>query len=143
MNDSHQNEHREHLQEPSEHVERPPTERAVPEPVDDEKMRDAVETPDAIEAEKIARRSGSRPLGLNAPARGLEWLRPTDLLARHSARVAGNGIDFQSATAYRARQAALRRARSLADRAKRLPPLSAFGRSSSPRPSSRSAIGSA
>lgn len=143
MNDSQQNERREHVQERFEHVDRSRTERAAPEPVDDAKMQDAAETLDALEAEKIARRSGAKPLALNAPARGVEWVRPTDLLARHSARVAGNGIDFQSATAYRARQAALQRARSLADRAKRLPPLWAFGRSSSPRPSSRSAIGPA
>ncbi len=68
-------------------------------------------------------------------------VQPCPLLARHGARLAGNGIDFQSGMAYRSRQAALARVRSLTDRAKRLPPLSAFGRSSAVSSSERSALG--
>ncbi|HWV50627.1 MAG TPA: hypothetical protein VN035_14330 [Microbacterium sp.] len=107
---------------------------------DDAVERESVETPDAIEAAKIARAGEGETTPDRFRARGVEWVRPTDLLARHGARLAGNGIDFQAGISYRSRQAALAKVRSLADRAKRLPPLSAFGRSSTAHSSERSPI---
>ena len=62
-------------------------------------------------------------------ARGVEWVRPTDLIARHSASLSGRGIDFEAELARRARAPIANRMHDLADRARRLPPLSAFGRS--------------
>lgn len=108
---------------------------------DDAVEREVMDTPGAIEAAKIARTDEGETTPERFRARGVEWVRPTDLLARHGARLAGNGIDFQSGMAYRSRQAALARVRSLTDRAKRLPPLSAFGRSSAVSSSERSALG--
>ena len=35
--------------------------------------------------------------------RGVEWMRPTDLLARHSAQAAGRGLNFQAEMARRTR----------------------------------------
>ncbi len=85
---------------------------------------------------------------------GVEWVRPSDLIASRSARVAGRGIDFQAELARRARQvpgqayrgtrtAARAGARAVSERARRLPPASAFGRGSGERFSwvSRSGIG--
>jgi hypothetical protein len=85
---------------------------------------------------------------------GVEWVRPSELLASRSARVAGRGIDFQAELARRTRQApghvvrGTRRgvragARFVSERARRLPPVSDFGRGAGPTYSwvSRSGIG--
>ena len=85
---------------------------------------------------------------------GVEWVRPTELAVYSSARIAGRGIDFQAELARRSRRApgqAVRVTRRgisnasarLSERARRLPPASAFGRGSGERYSwvSRSGIG--
>jgi len=59
-------------------------------------------------------------------------VRPTDLIARHSAHAAGRGLDFQAELARRTRTPIGAGVRRLGDRARRLPPISAFGRSSTP-----------
>lgn len=38
--------------------------------------------------------------------RGIAWVRPTDLIASSTARIAGLGINFQTELAHRARRAA-------------------------------------
>jgi hypothetical protein len=85
---------------------------------------------------------------------GVEWVRPSDLLASRMGRVAGQGIDFQAELARRARRApaqAYRGTRGVArsgvrvvsERARKLPPVTAFGRGGRERHSwvSRSGIG--
>jgi hypothetical protein len=85
---------------------------------------------------------------------GVEWVRPSELLASRSARVAGRGIDFQAELARRTRRApghvargtrrsARAGARFVSERARRLPPVSDFGRGPGPSYSwvSRSGIG--
>ncbi|GAA4186697.1 hypothetical protein GCM10022288_10670 [Gryllotalpicola kribbensis] len=85
---------------------------------------------------------------------GVEWMRPTDLMASRSARIAGRGIDFQAELARRARRApghayratrdgARSGARFVSERARKLPPVTAFGRGGGERFSwvSRSGIG--
>ena len=73
------------------------------------------------------------------PGRGVEWVRPSDLMTRASSRVAGHGIDFHTGLTQRARQIPAHGARALqrgtrtvsqtvSARARRLPPASAFGR---------------
>lgn len=70
---------------------------------------------------------------------GVEWVRPSDLLAARLGRVAGQGIDFQAELARRARlvpghayrgtrTVARSGVRAVSDRARRLPPVTAFGR---------------
>ena len=59
---------------------------------------------------------------------GVEWVRPTDLLVRSSGTLAGRGIEFNSEQGRRFRSSLVTGARSVSERAKRLPPLSAFGR---------------
>ena len=84
----------------------------------------------------------------------MEWVRPSELLASRSARVAGRGIDFQAELARRTRRGpgqivrGTRRgvragARFVSERARRLPPVSDFGRGPGPTYSlvSRSGIG--
>ena len=73
--------------------------------------------------------------------RGVECVRPTDLIARHSAHAAGRGLDFQAELARRTRTPIGAGVRRLGDRARRLPPISAFGRSTAPAPQvSRSGV---
>lgn len=83
-------------------------------------------------------------------ARGVEWVRPSDLLVSRSARLAGRGIDFQAELSSRARRlpgqtyrATRTGMRTMSERARRLPPATAFGRGSGERFSwvSRSGIG--
>ena len=83
-------------------------------------------------------------------ARGVEWVRPSDLLVSRSARLAGRGIDFQGELSRRARRlpgqtyrATRTGMRTTSERARRLPPATAFGRGSGERFSwvSRSGIG--
>lgn len=110
---------------------------------------DAAGAPEAVRAAATRRGADKTPLTA-AKARGVEWVRPTDLLARHSAMLSGRGIDFQAELARRARApitTGLHRAgRSVGDRvgdrSRRLPPISAFGRGSPAQPGPvRSGVG--
>ena len=49
--------------------------------------------------------------------RGIAWVRPTDLIASSTARIAGRGINFQTALAHRARRAPGRAFRATRNRA--------------------------
>lgn len=95
---------------------------------------DTAEAPEAVEAAKTSRRRHTNRTTLAAQelrrARGVEWVRPTDLLARRGAALAGRGIDFEVELARRTRTPITAGAQHLGERARRLPPLSAFGRGS-------------
>ncbi|WP_299023725.1 hypothetical protein [uncultured Dietzia sp.] len=97
--------------------------RELPEPVE------VTSTPEAVRAAQVARDDKQHAL---VSGRGVEWVRPTDLIARHSAHAAGLGLDFQAELARRTRTPLGAGVRRLGDRARRLPPISAFGRSSAP-----------
>lgn len=84
--------------------------------------------PEAVRAAALMR-SDSDDLVLAVRGRGVEWVRPSDLLARHAASWSGRGIDFQAELARRAR-APMSIRHQVGDRAHRLPPLTAFGRGS-------------
>lgn len=91
------------------------------------------EAPDAIRAARASRRRGAErnsPAAEARRARGVEWVRPTDLITRHGAALVGRGIDFEVELARRTRTPIAAGARGLGERARRLPPVSAFGRSS-------------
>lgn len=103
---------------------------------------DRTETPEAVQAARISRPdSDTSPAGASVRrTRGVEWVRPTDLMARHGAALAGRGIDFEVELARRTRsipgQAVRASRRQISDeqaveteRARRLPPVSDFGRS--------------
>jgi hypothetical protein len=91
--------------------------------------------------------------GARRPA-GVEWVRPSDLITRGGSKVAGRGIDFQAELARRSRcgivqagratgRGVTRAGHAVSERARRLPPASAFGRGGGERFSwvSRSGIG--
>ena len=97
--------------------------RERPEPVE------ATTAPEAVRAAQVAREDKQHAI---VRGRGVEWVRPTDLIARHSAHAAGRGLDFQAELARRTRTPIGAGVRRLGDRARRLPPISAFGRSHAP-----------
>ena len=107
--------------DPARPVPEEPRER--PEPVE------VTSTPEAVRAAQVARDDKRHPI---VRGRGVEWVRPTDLIARHSAHAAGRGLDFQAELARRTRTPIGAGFRRLGDRARRLPPISAFGRSTAP-----------
>lgn len=86
-----------------------------------------------------AKKVSAEESGTERRRSGVEWVRPSDLLAARLGRVAGQGIDFQAELARRARLVpghAYRGTRTVArsgvrvvsERARRLPPVTAFGR---------------
>ena len=103
------------------------------------------ERPDTDGAHVIARHGdpsvGRTPAPAGHPEPPVEWVRPTDLMARTGSRMAGAGIAFQADMARRSRHAATTSARVLAVRARRLPPVSAFGRGHADRATTRDAVG--
>ena len=115
---------------------RPDADEPVPEPEGARTAPEAVEkteAPDAVRAARASHRRGTEwqtPAAEARRARGVEWVRPTDLIARHGAALAGRGIDFEVELARRTRTPIATGAQHLGERARRLPPLSAFGRGS-------------
>ena len=105
--------------------------RPIPEPERERELAESTGTPDAVGAPHI-RRDDQEHTPAGRRARGVEWVRPTDLIARHSAHAAGLGLDFQAELARRTRTPIGAGVRRLGDRARRLPPISAFGRSTAP-----------
>lgn len=104
----------------------------------------ADDVPDAVEAVDVSRRAHSLDVGSmnRSGGRGVEWVRPSDLIARHTGQLAGRGIDFHNALAARSRAALTIGARGVGDRVRHLSPLSAFGRGSRTMPSAeRSGVG--
>lgn len=143
---------------PTEHTiqQRDPRNRS-PQPETDREATEPAEsagTPEAVEAAKIGHRAeGTKTAQEARRVRGVEWVRPTDLLARQSATVAGRGIDFEAELSRRTRRlpgAAVRASthgvstiRTAArERPRRLPDVSEFGRGSRmPSWGTRSGIG--
>lgn len=94
--------------------------------------------PDAVRAAQVTREEKAHAL---ARGRGVEWVRPTELMARHSATVAGRGIDFQAELSRRTRRPLVSGVRRVGERIRRLPPVSAFGRSRAPQQVVRPGVG--
>ncbi|GAA2006364.1 hypothetical protein [Brevibacterium samyangense] len=116
----------------------------APEPAKDHSVPEESEragTPEAVQAAKVAHRNrdvNAKSVDSARLARGVEWVRPNDLLARQSATVAGRGIDFEVELARRTRKLTghVTRAsgrgvgKAISARTRRLPDVSQFGRSS-------------
>ena len=119
--DNPQQPHDKNLPDPTRSAPNEPRER--PEPVE------AATVPEAVLAAQVAREDKQHAI---VRGRGVEWVRPTDLIARHSAHAAGRGLDFQAELARRTRTPIGAGVRRLGDRARRLSPISAFGRSHAP-----------
>lgn len=142
-----------HRTTPNEHQghREPVQEQSKPEP-------EARQTPEAIEAANLRRRErdilSGTPLDADPGemaeaeqqnqvrrARGVEWVRPTDLINRNSAALAGRGIDLEVDLARKSREKLGDGIRNLGDRARNLPPLSAFGRGQRHDAPTRAAVG--
>lgn len=115
----------------------------APEPTKDHSVREEPEkagTPEAVQAAKVAQRNRiGKTMAADGVrrAQGVEWVRPTDLLARQSVTVAGRGIDFEVELARRTRKLTShatrglgKAAQAISERARRLPDVSEFGRGS-------------
>lgn len=109
---------------------------------DEPKQVETVETPDAMREAAIAdRRVSDRKAFLDVRGRGVEWVRPTDLIARQSSRLAGRGLDLHTELARRSRASTVTGLRHLSNRARRLPPASDFGRGGTRPGPQRSGVG--
>ncbi|BEH01846.1 hypothetical protein brsh051_11270 [Brooklawnia propionicigenes] len=131
---------------------------AVPKPDEPEQPRQVRQVPEAVEAAtatKTKRADGAATTTSETKAeaaeveqklerhraRGVEWVRPTDLIARNSASMAGRGIDLEVELARQARAPMVRGLKGIGERAKRLSPLSAFGHGARHHAPTRAAVG--
>lgn len=101
----------------------PPRERNDPNPAE---TTDAAGTPDAVQ-DAESRKAVKEKLA-QVRGRGVDWVRPTDLLAQGGGTLSRRGIDRTTEMNRHVRAPIEKGARWVAERAKRLPPLSAFGR---------------
>ncbi len=84
--------------------------------------------PEAIQAADVDHNQNTQTLDTERPTRGVDWVRPSDLLSRAGGAVSRRGVDFQADLFRRARSGIATGARQAVGYARRLPPLSAFGR---------------
>lgn len=86
-------------------------------------------TPEAIEHEKTSgRRDLLRQHVAGRHARGVEWVRPTDLFSRIGGTASGRGIDYTAELSRRLRGNAVTGLQEAGARARKLPGLTMFGR---------------
>lgn len=97
--------------------------RKNPNPAED---AEAAGTPDAVK-DAASRRDAKARLA-KVRGRGVDWVRPTDLMTQRSGDLSRHGIDLTAAGNRRVRAPIVMGARWLGERARDLPPLSAFGR---------------
>lgn len=130
----------------------------VPEPDGPEDRSEVRQAPDAVAAADVTRRRNTEALESEVTddaaeaaeverkldahrARGIEWVRPTDLIARNSALLAGRGIDMEVEMSRQARAPLVDGLRNLGDRTRRLSPLSSFGHGARHHAPTRAAVG--
>ncbi|GAA1558417.1 hypothetical protein [Brevibacterium picturae] len=104
------------------HQQRPPDLSPTPERPEPPAM-----APEAIQAADVVRDQQTE-LDTEKPTRGVDWVRPSDLMSRAGGALSRRGIDLQADLSHRARAGLATGAKHLVASAKRLPPLSAFGR---------------
>ncbi|MFT3859994.1 hypothetical protein [Micropruina sp.] len=103
-------------------------------------------TVEAVASDEITEATGAEAAEVERKlqghrARGIEWVRPTDLIARNSASLAGRGIDLEVEMARRSRAQVVGGLRNVGDRARRLSPVSAFGHGARHHAPTRAAVG--
>lgn len=101
----------------------PPPARNAQDPAE---ATEAAEPPDAIKAAE-SRKAAKEKLA-RVRSRGVDWVRPTDLIAQGGGALSRRGMDRTADMSRLVRAPIEKGARWVAERAKRLPPLSAFGR---------------
>ena len=87
---------------------------------------EAAGTPDAVK--DAASRKAAKEKLARVRGRGVDWVRPTDLIAQGGGALSRRSIDRTADMNRHGRAPIEKGARWVAARAKRLPPLSAFGR---------------
>lgn len=87
---------------------------------------EATGTPDAIR-DAASRRAAKEKLA-QVRGRGVDWVRPTDLFARAGGALSRGGIDLAAAGSRRLRAPIEKGTQWARERARHLPPVSAFGR---------------
>ena len=98
-------------------------------------------TPDAVKEAEVSRQAVKQRLA-QMRGRGVDWVRPTDLMAHHAGSLSQRGIDFTAEQSRRLRAPLEAHAQRIAERARRLPSLSAFGRNgTADQGQSRSGVG--
>lgn len=110
----------------------------------EEEVSELARHTDPSQAKKTAEKQA--PEAAEKAKGGIVWVRPSELMTQASARAAGRGIDFHAEIARRARRPAVQAVaasrHAISERARRLPPVSAFGRrGQSPSGATRSGIG--
>ena len=130
----------------------------VPAPDGPEDRSEVRQAPDAVAAADVTRRKTTEALESEVTdeaaeaaeverkldahrARGIEWVRPTDLIARNTASLAGRGIDMEVEMSRQARAPLVDGLRNLGDRTRRLSPLSSFGHGARHHAPTRAAVG--
>lgn len=101
----------------------PPRERKDPSPPE---ATEAEGTADAVK--DAASRKAAKERLAQVRGRGVDWVRPTDLFAQGGGALSRRGIDRTAGLTRRVRAPIEKGVRWAAERARRLPPLSAFGR---------------
>ncbi|GAA1109262.1 MULTISPECIES: hypothetical protein [Nocardiopsidaceae] len=109
--------------------EQPPSEAAGPERPDPS----AGMAPEAIQAADVDReKQSAEGVDVERPTRGVDWVRASDLIARGGGSLSRRGIDLDAklvrGTRHGIAVSAKYVGRQIAAGARRLPPLSAFGR---------------
>ncbi|MCI1788045.1 MAG: hypothetical protein LKI58_08270 [Actinomyces sp.] len=94
-----------------------------------EETAESVVVPDAVKTD-ASRRAVEEKLA-SARARGVEWVRASDLLSRGTGRMAWTGIRFNQAAGARTRHGLATSAKAVSRRVRELPPVTAFGRRAS------------
>lgn len=100
--------------------------------------------PDAIQAADVTRAPGPEAADADPAlrkARGVDWVRASDLMARGSGVASRLAIDFEANLAHKAHDGLARRVKHLGAKARELPPISAFGRSTSRDGAGRGPVG--
>ena len=118
---------------PNEHDHEHAARRETPQATRPEPAERAM-APDAIAAADVDRTTSpdaerADPDPALRKARGVDWVRSSDLLARGSGVASRLAIDFEANLAHKAHDPLARGAKRLAQRTRDLPPVSAFGRS--------------
>lgn len=127
---------------PNEHDHEHTARRETPTPARPDPV-EVAGAPEAIQAADVDRKTpttdGADPA--TRKARGVDWVRSSDLLARGSGVASRLAIDFEAHLAQKAHDPLARGVKHVGERVRELPPLSAFGRGKSHESAGRGPVG--
>lgn len=102
--------------------------------------------PEAIQAADVTRTTGAKTETADVDpalrkARGVDWVRTSDLMARGTGQISRLAIDFEANLAHKAHDGLARGVTRLGAKEREMPPISAFGRSTSRDGAGRGPVG--